>query len=135
MTVTLLEIFGNVVSGLGEGKFFVGLTPYKNKFNELTGFIPFEGTLNVKLKHNFDLDKFSPIEFEGFEIDGKKYFGGKVLLVKLFNKSGYSVDCAIVAPKKTDHSKKTLEIIAPVHLRKFLSLNNLDVVKIVIDSI
>lgn len=130
--MTLLEIFGNVVSGLGEGRFFVGLTPYKNKFKELTGFTPFEGTLNVKLKHNFNLDEFNPIEFDGFEIDGKKYFGGKVLLVKLFDKSGHSINCAIVAPKKTDHSKKTLELIAPVHLRKFLSLNNSDVVKIVI---
>jgi len=130
--VTLLEIFGNVVSGLGEGRFFVGLTPYKNKFKELTGFTPFEGTLNVKLKHNFNLDEFNPIEFDGFEIDGKKYFGGKVLLIKLFNKHGHFVNCAIVAPKKTDHSKKTLEIIAPLQLRKFLSLKNFDVVKIVI---
>ncbi|MDK2929537.1 MAG: riboflavin kinase, archaea type [Methanococcus sp.] len=132
MTVTLLEIFGQVVSGLGEGKFFVGLTPYKNKFEELTGFTPFEGTLNVKLKHNFNLDEFNPIEFDGFEIEGKKYFGGKVLLIKLFNKHGNFINCAVVAPKKTDHSKKTLEIIAPIQLRKFLSLNNSDVVKIVI---
>ncbi|AEK19075.1 riboflavin kinase [Methanococcus maripaludis X1] len=127
-----MEIFGQVVSGLGEGKFFVGLTPYKNKFEELTGFTPFEGTLNVKLKHNFKLDEFNPIEFDGFEIDGKTYFGGKVLLIKLFNKHGNFINCAVVAPKKTDHSKKTLEIIAPIQLRKFLSLNNSDVVKLVI---
>ncbi|ABR55084.1 protein of unknown function DUF120 [Methanococcus vannielii SB] len=126
-----MKIFGRVVSGFGEGKYFVGLIPYKNKFKELTGFTPYEGTLNIKLKTYFDIDKYDPLEFDGFEIDGKEYFGGKVLLVTLFNKSGKFVDCAIVSPKKTDHSKKTLEIIAPVNLRKFLSLKNLDIVKII----
>ena len=40
---------GTVVSGIGEGKYYMSLGPYKEQFNTHLGFEPYPGTLNIRL--------------------------------------------------------------------------------------
>ena len=61
----------------------------------------------------------------------KKYYGVKLRHIIIYNKkTNIGVKGAIVIPKKTEHSNTTLEIIAPIKLRKYLSLKNNSIVEI-----
>ena len=44
-----LELNGVVISGLGEGAYYMALNGYTKQFKTKIGYIPFPGTLNVKL--------------------------------------------------------------------------------------
>ncbi|ACV24425.1 CTP-dependent riboflavin kinase [Methanocaldococcus fervens] len=124
-------IEGRVVSGFGEGRYFLSLPPYKEAFKKVLGFDPYEGTLNLKLNEAFNINKFKYIETEDFEFNGKKFFGVKILPIKILINNN-EIDGAIVVPKKTYHSSDIIEIIAPVKLREQFNLKDGDVVKILI---
>ncbi|XRO75799.1 CTP-dependent riboflavin kinase [Methanocaldococcus sp. 28A] len=124
-------IEGRVVPGRGEGRYFLSLLPYKEAFKNILGFEPYEGTLNLKLNKEFDINKFEYIETEDFEFDGKKYFGVKILPIKILI-NNKEIDGAIVLPKKTYHSSDIIEIVAPIKLREQYNLKDGDVIKILI---
>ena len=42
---------GAVVSGIGEGKYYMSLPAYKEQFKTHLGFEPYPGTLNIRLNH------------------------------------------------------------------------------------
>ena len=44
-----LELNGSVISGLGEGAYYMALSGYTKQFKVKIGYIPFPGTLNIKL--------------------------------------------------------------------------------------
>jgi riboflavin kinase len=123
------NIIGRVVSGKGEGRYYMSLPPYKEKFKNILGFEPYEGTLNIKLEQEIDLNRLNPIEIDDFYYNGTKYYGVRMIPVKIHAKN-YCVDGAIVFPKKTEHSKNIIELISPIKLRKYLSLKNNDIIKI-----
>ncbi len=125
-------IEGKVISGLGEGRYFLSLPPYKETFKNILGFEPYEGTLNLKLNEEFKLkDKFKCIETEDFEYNGRKFFGVKILPIKILI-NNKEIEGAIVLPKKTYHSSDIIEIIAPIKLREQFNLKDGDVIKILI---
>ncbi|XRP96816.1 CTP-dependent riboflavin kinase [Methanocaldococcus sp. 16A] len=124
-------IEGSIVSGRGEGRYFLSLPPYKEAFKNILGFEPYEGTLNLKLNKEFDINKFKYIETEDFEFNGKKYFGVRILPIKILI-NNKEIDGAIVLPKKTYHSSDIIEIVAPIKLREQYNLKDGDVIKILI---
>ena len=144
------KLIGKVISGKGEGKKYMALKPYKEKFKKLVGFEPYEGTLNIKINpiycnkienpnncnnhdtdNNKDNNSNNIIIMEDFNYKNKKYYGVKLRHIIIYNKkTNIGVKGAIVIPKKTEHSNTTLEIIAPIKLRKYLSLKNNSIVEI-----
>ena len=48
-SVPSLELKGTVISGMGEGAYYMALKGYTKQFKSKIGFVPFPGTLNVKL--------------------------------------------------------------------------------------
>ena len=44
-----IELSGSVISGLGEGAYYMSLKGYTKQFKVKIGYIPFPGTLNIKL--------------------------------------------------------------------------------------
>ncbi len=114
-------ILGEVVSGLGEGSYYVRL--YKGRIKEYLGFEPFPGTLNIRVlfpKTVFDaLAEVRPILIPGFVKDGRT-FGD----VKAYPVSVEGVEGAIVVPSRTVHPPKIAEIVAPVNLRETLGLKD-----------
>ncbi|ACX72353.1 CTP-dependent riboflavin kinase [Methanocaldococcus vulcanius M7] len=128
-------IEGEVVSGFGEGRYFLSLPPYKKTFKKILGFVPYEGTLNIMLR-NISKEKFKEafkyfkyIETEDFEFEGKKFFGVKVFPVYIIIE-GRRIKGAVVLPKKTYHSSDIIEVVAPIKLRDEFGLKDGDVVKI-----
>ncbi|WP_457611974.1 DUF120 domain-containing protein [Methanocaldococcus sp.] len=125
-----MNIIGKVVSGLGEGKKFLSIKKYKEDIKKLLGFEPYEGTLNLELPFEIDESNYKYFETEDFILNNKKYFGVKLIPVKILVKD-YKIDGAILIPKKTYHKKNIVEIIAPIKLRD-LGVKDGDEVKVII---
>jgi 3,4-dihydroxy 2-butanone 4-phosphate synthase len=121
-----LELEGNVLKGLGEGQYYVSIPGYKKQFEEKLHFIPFPGTLNVKLTENslalrHRLLELAAVQIEGFN-DGERTFGGG----KCYPVNIGGVEAAVVSPERTHYPSDLIEIIAPVKLRDALSLKDGD---------
>src|SRR6476620_155827 len=48
---------GKIVNGMGEGAYYMSLDEYKKQFKEKLGYVPFPGTLNLKLEDKIYMDK------------------------------------------------------------------------------
>jgi len=124
-----LEIRGAIISGIGEGKYYISQTEYKKQFKEKLWFVPFPGTLNVKLSGS-ELSKLnilreSPgIEIEGFKKEGRTFGPGKCFLATINRE-----DCAVVIPRRS-HYTDVLEVISSQYLRDKLNLKDGDNVEL-----
>ena len=126
------ELEGIVVSGLGEGQYYISIDGYMSQFQEKLGFTPFPGTLNVKIgEHCFDLRKkmegLSYTVIDGFS-DGKRTYGAS----DCYNAEINGVSCFIIVPERTHYETDLLEIIAPVKMREVLKLKDGDEVTVIV---
>lgn len=124
-----IEIRGVVTSGLGEGRYYISRKFYIIQFQEKLKFIPFLGTLNVKVQSNEDVHlgmlKNSPgIHIDGFTTEDRS-FGS----VKAFKCKINGVDCAVLMPERTIHTD-TMELISEYYLREKLALKDGDTVTV-----
>lgn len=115
---------GVVVSGLGEGAYYVSLEGYRRQFIEKLHFNPYPGTLNVRLYENYVkyrlyLERIPGIKIEGFT-NGQRTYGG----VKAFKCRIGTVDCGLLLIERTSHGPEVVEVIAPVKLRDVLNLKD-----------
>lgn len=129
----VLKFKGLVVSGSGEGAYYLGLEKYFTQFRDKLEFNPFLGTLNLEVKDEHYLsikDEFVtrvPIIINGF-IDSGRSFGDLLCFKCRINEN---VDGAVLVPRRTHHDKRIVEIVAPVKLRADMNLNDGDVVEVV----
>lgn len=121
------KLTGIVVKGIGEGRFYVQIKRYNDKFAELLGEKAFPGTLNIVVKDinakEFLLDK-KPTRIEGFSTKTRTF--GSIDFYKV-NING-KISGAIIVPERTAHPPNIVEVIAPVYLRDALNLNDNDFV-------
>ena len=115
-----IEFSGRVFSGGGDGKKFIELPWVKRQITEKLGFIPYPGTVNLKLtekgaKQRKLLEKAPAAKV----CPAEGYCNG--LLFKAF--IGI-LQCAIVIPQVAGYPKDLLEIIASVNLRETLRLED-----------
>lgn len=117
------KITGSVVSGLGEGSYYLSQPKYLAQLGEALGFTPFLGTLNLRISEaelkNF-LEGMQPVFIGGFSAGGRTFGSSKCFAVKI----GGSTEGAIVIPERTSHPSHIAEVIAPVNLRKKFSLQD-----------
>lgn len=121
---------GVVISGLGEGRYYMSIPHYKEQFGSSLGFEPFPGTLNIRLdtasiqvrKH---LDHAGWIDVPGFTADERTFGGAKVIPCRI---RGYQ--CAIVEPSRTHYPEDIIEVIARCELRNVLNLNDNDTIEV-----
>ncbi len=124
-------IKGRVVSGMGEGQYYIGLEGYTKGIKEMMGFLPFPGTLNLKLKtlreYQFKekLSACKGIMIPSFS-DDERTFGS----LKCFHASIKEKVCAIIIPERSHYGNDMLEIVAPVNLRNALGLADGDDVSV-----
>lgn len=121
---------GIVVSGVGEGRYYMSI--YSDKIQEICGFMPYPGTLNVKLnspsmKIRNRLESHEWKIVPGFT-DEHRQFGAVRCLMCTIN----GIQCAIVAPLRTHHPTEIAELISSERLREALKVKDGDEVEIVI---
>lgn len=125
----VLELEGRVISGLGEGKYYMQQEGYRRQFKRELGFKPYPGTLDIKLdKASLELKAMLP-ELPGKWIEGfetpERTFGP----VKCFPAKLLGMEVALALPSRSHHSD-VIEIVAPKNLRKSLKLKDGDSVKV-----
>ena len=114
-----------MATGLGQGAQFMAIPWVRDAVRHLLGFDPYPGTLNVKLVDPDVIAAWRTIQDGPAlrlappppEACGARLF--RVILAPDF-------DAAIVIPDVTRHGEETLELIAPVHVRRHLGLRDDD---------
>jgi len=124
------SLSGSVISGLGEGRYYMSLEPYVLQFVRLLGFEPYPGTLNIRVDPSFlatrkRLDQKEWISIEGFIADGRTFGRARCLPCRIG-----STPCGIIIPGRSHYPDDVLEIIAPVSLRDAYRLEDADEVTI-----
>lgn len=119
---------GKLITGLGEGQYYISLDGYRTQFIEKLGFDPYPGTLNVRLDSNsIDIRKTitQSIRITGFTDQTRTFGKGSCFRVRISDIEG-----AVITPERTHYPEDIIEIIAPVNLREHLDLkdgNNINV--------
>ncbi len=117
---------GTLVSGLGEGAYYMSLEGYSKQFKTKIGYIPFPGTFNVKLGKKEYTETISQFEeMEGIHIDG--YSDGKRTYgwVKCFKaKLNSTFDCLLIRLERSHHDTSIIELISKNSLRKTAKLSD-----------
>jgi riboflavin kinase len=127
-----LSFGGNLISGSGEGRYYISQDEYFLQFQDKLGFRPFLGTLNIRLKSVHDIkarnemEKMKPILVKGFKKE-KRMFGDIRCYLCVVNRKTRG---AVVIPERSHHPPDVVEVIAPVYLRKALSLKDNDYVHV-----
>jgi len=121
-----IDLSGVLVAGMGEGKYYMSLKGYTKQFAQKIGYIPFPGTLNVKLdkKEHVEslrqLNNLDGTKIDGFS-DGKRTYGWvKCFACKLNDK----VDAQLIMLERTHHDLSTIELISKFEIRKKLALKS-----------
>ena len=131
-----LELNGSVISGLGEGAYYMSLNGYTKQFKIKIGYVPFPGTLNIKLNQLQatqiiqQLDELDSTVIEPFS-DGKRTYGW----VKCFHATlNNSIKCEVIRLERTHHDSSVIELISKTNLRKIARLKTGSKVRVKIDT-
>ncbi len=121
---------GSLVSGIGEGKYYMSLEPYREQFKALLGFEPYPGTLNIRLPASSlpvrkKIDSLAWIRIKGFSTDGRTFGDAKCLPCRIGD-----ISCGIVVPGRTHYPEDIIEVIAPIALRRKLGVEDTDTVTV-----
>ncbi|HDM23861.1 hypothetical protein DRO02_02700 [archaeon] len=129
----IIEIEGEVFTGLGEGKYYLSIPYYVKQIVEKLGFEPYPGTLNIRIKDEKSLmnrllmETFKPTAYiHGFS-NGKRTYGSAKCYLAAVNSFE---EAAVICIERTHYGKDVVEIIAPVCLREKLNLKDGDIVKV-----
>ncbi len=117
---SFIELKGILVSGMGEGAFYMSLKGYTKQFKTKINYIPFPGTLNVKLTKREYVEAaqqfrtLNGVFIKSFSDDKRTYGWVKCFKAKLNN----SIDCHLILLERTHHDNSIVELISKVNIRK-----------------
>lgn len=119
---------GTLISGMGEGAYYMSLKGYTKQFKSKIGYVPFPGTLNVQLDKKEYVEAVRQLNnLEGVKIDGfsdeKRTYGWVSCYRCVLNGK---VDCHLILLERTHHDYSVIELISEVDIRKKLGLKNGD---------
>ena len=122
-----IDVKGKVFSGKGEGGEFIKLPWVKTQISERLGFVPYSGTLNIKLigegvKIKKLLKKAKPMKIS----PAKGFCRGRCFKAFLME----NLECAVVIPEIVDYPEDVIEVIASVNLRRELQLEDGNMVEV-----
>ena len=128
-----ISFSGTVASGLGEGRYYLSQPGYVVQFTERLGYVPYPGTLNVRVDgpalRKVDLvGSWSGLRIDGFEAAGRT-FGGATCFPARMN--GHP--CHLIHPDRT-HYKDVVEFVAVDCLRDALSVRDDDPVQLDVEE-
>lgn len=129
-----LSFEGRVVSGMGEGAYYMSLEGYRRQFLKKLGYEPYPGTLNVKLADKIFMDtrrevgNYPSIFIDGFS-DSRRTYGWAKCYPALVN-DGLISNAAVLVLERTHYDESMLEIIAPVSIKETAGIENGDKIKV-----
>lgn len=129
------QIIGSVFQGVGEGKYYLSKKGYNRQFEALLGFVPYPGTLNLRLDDGGSLNACAQMrgktgrKVAGFA-EARRTYGGARCFPCLVNAK---IAGAIIVPDRTHYPSDVVEVLSPVFLRGHLLLKDGDNVVLQID--
>jgi len=129
-----LQLDGKVVSGMGEGAYYMSLEGYRSQFNEKLGYEPYAGTLNLKLLNQSSMrtrstmNSYPAVFVRGFSDSSRSY--GWVKCYPAILNDGAVDKAAVIVLERTHYDNSLLEVIAPVCIKETLGIKNGDTVKV-----
>lgn len=120
-------IHGKVVTGIGEGQYYISKEGYRSQFHSMLGFVPFPGTLNIRLDKPF-APSGEAIKIMGFSEEGKTLGGCECYWIRI-----NGIKAVIVRPERSSYPPDLIEIIAPIGLRGSLCLSDGDEVEVALE--
>ena len=125
----MIVLSGIVASGVGQGAYFMGLAWVSGAVRGALGFDPYPGTLNVRLADPEVLERWRGVSKQRALIlapPAPEACGGRLVPVTLAR----DIAAAVIVPDVTRYGDDVLEVIAPVHLRSRLGLEDGDVLEL-----
>jgi len=124
------SLTGSVISGLGEGRYYMSLPAYRDQFRDVLGEDPFPGTLNLRLSSasrdvKKKVDGLPWTRIRGFVQDGRTFGDARSLPCRIGD-----IPCAIVVPGRSHYPDDVIELISPLELRAALGLSDGDLVTV-----
>ena len=119
-----IELKGEIISGMGEGAYYMSLKGYTKQFKSKIGYVPFPGTLNVKLYQKEYVESIQRIdELDGQKInsfsDGKRTYGWVKCFTAKLNKT---INCQLIRLERTHYDNSTIEVISKNNICKAANL-------------
>ena len=154
---------GKIVTGMGEGAYYMSLEGYKKQFRDKLGYEPFPGTLNVKIEDKLymnsrtDLINYPSIHVEGFKNTDRSFgwvrcYPATIVKDLILHQNGHRssqnqvpesttdsnqyimTDVHVLLLERTHHDNSMLEVIGPYNLKETANLKNGDYVLISIKN-
>ena len=119
-----IELRGKIVPGMGEGAYYMSLKGYTKQFKSKIGYVPFPGTLNVKLYQKEYVEAIQQFdELDGQKInsfsDGKRTFGWVKCFTATLNRT---INCQLIRLERTHYDNSIIELISKNNIRKTRNL-------------
>jgi riboflavin kinase len=130
--------YGQVQTGLGEGRFYIQLPEYNMQFTNLLKTPPYPGTLNILLEREYmddfyySLSQHDYLTIHGFESKSRTFGEVKCYKVNITanGNSDKEIQCLLVDIRRTSHQKGTIEIVSHQNLREKLHLTDGSLVRL-----
>jgi riboflavin kinase len=128
----VIELNGTIVSGLGEGRYYLSIRGYTKQFEDRLGFTPYPGTLNVKLDEEsaaarVRLNNITPIYISSFKTSNRTYGGIRCYMASIGGITG-----AVIVPDRSHYKNDVIETVARVSIKETLKKDNGDLIEVVI---
>ena len=129
-----IDFKGTIVSGMGEGAYYMSLAGYKKQFKEKLGYEPYPGTLNVKLVDQIsmnsrrEISRYPSVFINGFSDNSRTYGWAKCYKADI--NDGVLNDAAVLVLERTHYDDSMLEVIAPVSVKQTMGIKNGDEIRI-----
>ncbi len=128
-----IALSGKVVSGLGEGRYYLSQPGYLVQFTERLGYTPFLGTLNVRVNGPESrrlevVAGWRGVRIDGFRASGRTFGGATCFPARLHGQA-----CHLIRPDRS-HYKDVVEFVAAENLRDRLGLKDGDVVEVSVEE-
>lgn len=131
-----IVIEGSLVSGMGEGAYYMSLKGYTKQFRAKIGYVPFPGTLNLKIEKKEHIESLRQLsgmpgtQIDGFS-DGKRTYGWVRCYSCTLNGK---IPCNLIFLERTHHDLSVIELISELDIRKKAGLKNGDKLSVGIQS-
>ena len=128
-----LRFTGRVVSGLGEGRYYLSQPGYVVQFAERLGYAPYPGTLNVRvdpadLLRVGAVKHWNGIRIDGFQASGRTFGGATCYAGRLGGRPAH-----LIVPDRS-HYQDVVELVAAECLREALGVKDEDAVTVEIEE-
>jgi len=125
-TKRMMKVAGTIVSGLGVSGSFLAIPWVNDQLAKGLSFSPYCGTLNIEL-HDLEVQRALKISSGKKVLPAEKGFCEALLFEGTV---AGRFPCGVILPLVANYPENVLEIIAPVHLKQTLGINDGDRIEV-----